>query len=242
MIKPTIKLPLPPAHLLEGYDTVGGNLLGIEFYLKTGKEDFNKMKPCLELLGEHPCVLDMGCCTGRIMRFFADHVVQNKWTVHGADIISEYVDWCNHNLKYFKVYYPRELKLNFYDLIYCQSLFTHLPYPEQGTIPILKGCLRDNGLLFATIQDQVSLDRFKEQPDNLFYNYFQQRTGNIKDLVIKDRMIFDEYLGKDCKLLWNRDYFIELVESLGFKFQLTIERAHRNCQVGLLFRKVKNAN
>ncbi len=225
---------------MEGYnlnlDEVNMDGDGIELYLKSGKSDYEKMAPIFDLLGEKPNILEIGCCTGRIMRHFIERVMHDQWTVHGTDIVKDYIDWCNQNLRHFECFFEHELTNNFYDFIYAQSLFTHIPFPEKHLFPKIYSLLKPGGYAFFTIQDQASIDRHKHNP-GFFHDYFEQKISNFKYLTIKERIILDERSGKDCKVLWNRDYFIKLVGFSRLTFVSAIERAHRNCQVGLLFRK-----
>ncbi len=104
-------------------------------------------------------VLDFGCASGRVLRHFA---FQNETESWGCDINENHVNWCNKYLgKQARVFQNTSLPHlqiddNFFDLVYCLSVFTHIEAFETSWLCELRRVLKPGGIAYITIHDETS--------------------------------------------------------------------------------------
>src|SRR6266851_2869045 len=123
-----IGLPMPPQDLWAGYGTTA------EYFLNSGNVDVDRMKKILDSSGfriqDGNRVLDLGCASGRMMRWFDDFA--DRCEVWGVDISARHVIWCQEHLSppfnFATVTTAPHLPFEdgYFDLIYCGSVFTHI--------------------------------------------------------------------------------------------------------------------
>ena len=99
-------------------------------------------------------VLDFGCGSGRVIRWFGDIV--DRTDLIGVDISSDAIDWCSQNIPFANFHIGPSLPpLNFpeksFDLIYGISVFTHLNQEfESAWIGELGRLICPGGLLLLS--------------------------------------------------------------------------------------------
>jgi SAM-dependent methyltransferase len=151
-------LPVPPPELREGWGTDAS-------YLNTGRRDMETMLTLIEQADE-PLprlrrVLDFGCAAGRMLRFYPRPHDNECW---GVDIKAKHILWCQQHLSppfFFSAtttmpHLPFEDR--YFDLVYCSSVFTHIGDLPDATLLELRRILRPNGLIYATVHDERSVD------------------------------------------------------------------------------------
>jgi SAM-dependent methyltransferase len=110
-------------------------------------------------------VLDFGCGCGRTIRWLLDDGAE----FHGADVDAVAIDWCKKHLvrAHFlantpapPLPYPGE----WFDAVYCLSVFTHLDEPMQDAwLRELSRILKPGGVLLFTIFGSVARKGLDEQ-------------------------------------------------------------------------------
>jgi SAM-dependent methyltransferase len=120
--------PVPPPRLI--YDVI--NVYEIEAFIASGKHTADKIEHALATagrpLGSFTRVLDFGCGCGRVLRHFC-HREHALW--HGSDYNAELIAWCEANLPAARCVTnrlapPLDFAPGSFDLVYANSVFTHL--------------------------------------------------------------------------------------------------------------------
>jgi O-methyltransferase len=146
-------LPVPPAEarfLVSGTDDIGA-------FMDLGRRGFDALAASLKNAGvaieNAGSILDFGCGVGRILRYWVDYP---RNLLFGTDYQSAAIDWCRANLPFASFgINTLEPRLDYadesFDLIYCLSVFTHLPKSihDAWFIEILR-ILKPGGLLYFT--------------------------------------------------------------------------------------------
>jgi len=151
--------PVPPPELREGW--WGAD----EDYLEPGRRDLEKMLRSLETVGASPPafqrVLDFGCAAGRMLRFFPEPERRECW---GVDIKSRHIAWCQEHLSP-PFFFASTTTLphlpfedDYFDLVYCSSVFTHIGDLPDATLLELRRVLRPGGFAYLTIHDEHSIE------------------------------------------------------------------------------------
>jgi SAM-dependent methyltransferase len=107
-------------------------------------------------------VLDFGCGAGRLLRFFPRRTSgQELW---GVDINAEYMTWCQNHLSPPFLFATTTtlphlpFEDNYFDLVYCGSVFTHVTDLADAWFLELRRVLRKGGRLYVTIQDNATME------------------------------------------------------------------------------------
>ncbi len=142
-----------------------------EIFLWTGLHDlvtfldvFSRNGGSLSLEGLS--VLDFGCGCGRMLRYLNDGI--DCWEVYGADINSEFVDWCQTNLPNVNTTLSQASPplSSYHDeqfhLIYSLSLLTHLPEASsEEWLGEFHRMLVPGGMLIVTTSGEIVLEAIK---------------------------------------------------------------------------------
>lgn len=145
---------VPPRELWENYAFTE------EAYLESGQRDVAAVLDAVEpFLAEWPrVVLDFGCASARMLRFFPAEKDSELW---GVDINAEHVSWCQRHL-------PR---LNFattstaphlpfedayFDLVYAASVFTHISDLADAWLLELRRVMRKGAIGYVTVHDTIT--------------------------------------------------------------------------------------
>ncbi len=123
-------------------------------------------------------ILDFGCGCGRVTRF-----LPRGLDVTGLDIDGEAIGWCRQNLSSIAKFDvnnpepPLDDSDETFDLIFCVSVFTHLPLEmERAWLRELKRVLKPGGwLLISTLSDANLAPLGLSLPDDS--GFFYHRSG-----------------------------------------------------------------
>ncbi len=128
-------------------------------FLAIGKICANNIQSLLGTIGKDVYsfnnILDFGCGSGRVIRYFASHPPTCHFT--GTDIDAEMINWAKKNLPIADFdqngpYPPLKYKDGSFDLIYGISVFTHLNEEMQFMwLKELKRVSAKNGVLVLTV-------------------------------------------------------------------------------------------
>ncbi len=231
-------LPVPPPELREGYGKTE------EEYLDSGRKDVEKMLEVLAQAGENSQtlskVLELGCAAARMLRFYPYH--QNKSEIWGVDIMSRNISWCQNNLS------PRiqfatttsaphlPFEDNYFDLVYCGSVFTHISDLADAWFLELRRILRKGGYMYITIHDESSIKILLDEYKDVSYLVPMIQDIDAKTSILsKDYASFSINSDPYSQVFYDAEYLIEKW-SLFAKFVSRTERAY-GYQTALLFRK-----
>jgi ubiquinone/menaquinone biosynthesis C-methylase UbiE len=174
-------LQAPPERLWLGYGPT------IDHYLKSGREDVDRMRSILADSGfafdQGSRVLEFGCAAGRMLRCLND--VADRCEIWGTDISGDHIVWCKENLQppfHFLIttttpHLP--FPDGYFDLIYAGSVFTHIDDLAEAWLFELARILKPGGRLYITICDNNTLRLLKEEKTallrtlNCYRDYFQ---------------------------------------------------------------------
>jgi len=159
-------LPTPPESLI---GRVIGHGATTEDYLRSGLSDAQNIYEMLFDVATDVTrggnLLDFGCGCGRIIRFVAR--LADTWTLFGADVDEEAIEWCQSQLDFASFSRIRpEPPLSFPDehftAIYSFSVFSHLPESlHRRWLEDLRRTLKPGGTLVATVMGRHCFERFK---------------------------------------------------------------------------------
>ena len=181
-------LPVPPVDLREGWGGMPAT------YLNTGRRDMERMLTAIDQAGEPVPdirrVLDFGCATGRLLRFYPQSPDTECW---GVDIKAKSILWCQEHLSPpFRFATTTTLphlpfEDGYFDLVYCASVFTHIADLPDATLLELRRILRPGGLIYATVHDEHSVD--------LLFRNFQERelTRQLRRIDAETGVLRGEY-------------------------------------------------
>jgi ubiquinone/menaquinone biosynthesis C-methylase UbiE len=229
---------VPPPELRLGY----GNTP--EEYLASGRRDVESMLAILAQAGENSetlsRVLELGCATGRMLRFYPHH--QNQSEIWGVDIMSNHISWCQQNLS------PRiqfattttaphlPFEDNYFDLVYCGSVFTHVSDLADAWFLELRRILRKGGYMYITIHDQNSIKVLLEEYQDKSYLVPMIREIDAKTSVLsKNYESFSINSDPYSQVFYDAQYLIDKWSSFA-EFVSKTESAY-GYQTALLFRK-----
>lgn len=163
--------PLPPAELRAGYSPSNDAA-----YLESGRRDVQAIRGLIAARtpGSPPPsrVLDWGCSTGRMIRHW-DDVANTGGEVWGCDICATSVRWASEHLsrrlRFFNSTTRPHLPLEdgCLDLVYGNSVFTHIRELWDAWLLELRRVVRPGGLVHTTILDETSWDSVSRTPANL---------------------------------------------------------------------------
>ena len=129
----------------------------IDSFLDIGSRNASDIERALNSVGAHLTrslnVLDFGCGCGRTLIWFSE----KDSNFHGTDIDYEAVSWCERNLKFAKFRVndplpPIKYEDNYFDVIYCVSVFTHLDLNRREVwLKELERILTCKGILIVSV-------------------------------------------------------------------------------------------
>ena len=111
-------------------------------------------------------VMDFGCSSGRILRHFYHEIRVLHWRLTGVDILARQIEWLRtHFPKEFCVYtgttFPHlPFESNSFDVIYGNSVFTHIKFSWDMWLLELRRVLKPGGMLIQTVHTEHAWDFF----------------------------------------------------------------------------------
>jgi SAM-dependent methyltransferase len=224
---------VPPAELQEGWGPD---------YLGTGQRDVESMLRVLEQAGGPAAslrrVLDFGCSAGRMLRFFPEPEQRECW---GVDIKASHIAWCQENLSPPFLFattttFPHlPFEDDYFDLVYCGSVFTHIGDLPDATFLELRRVLRPGGFAHITICDEHTIEalhaRYAERPFTESLRRLDAETGVLGE----DYAFFSVGVDPWTLVFYDSSYLIEKWSRLMEFRSLTPEAM--TYQTALLFQK-----
>lgn len=208
-------LPVPPRELWEGYGDTEGE------YLDSGRQDLEAMLGVLGAAGANPHslprVLEFGCAAGRMLRYFPERSEGSEtW---GIDIKARHIAWCQAHLSppfrfattTTSPHIPFED--NYFDLIYCASVFTHISDLADAWLLELRRALRPGGLIFITVHDKHSIDllltRYRDRKDYAFLIGMLHRLNESTAVLSQEYLWFAVGTEPSTQVFYDADYLIQ---------------------------------
>lgn len=217
---------------------------GLKDYLETGKRDWTTMMKILGDAGftlqDGMRVLDFGCSTARILRYFKDDAQRVEFW--GVDIHAGDIAWCKTHLSPpFKFATTTTLphlpfEDNRFNFIYAGSLFTHIDDQADSWFLELRRVLAPGGYLYVTVHDNHSIELLstthsshpmaKALAANEQYNAYLKRPFAM--------FTIDRSMGS--QVFYDRDW---LLQELGRAYEVVsvTDEAYAGFQTGILLRK-----
>ncbi len=162
-------ITLPPPYFI--YETFRLNYKNYYFGgLETAKSLIANFKKHISL--EQARILDWGCGPGRTIRHFP--VLLPDSEIFGSDYNSQYIDWCQKELKgvTFKsnmLSPPLKFEDNYFDVIYGISIFTHLSEEKHYEwVREFSRVLKTGGVLYVTTHGSPFRCKLSEADKNTF--------------------------------------------------------------------------
>jgi SAM-dependent methyltransferase len=202
--------PVPPPELREGW--LGSD----EDYLEPGRRDMETMLRRLGDAGASPAqfrrVLDFGCAAGRMLRFFPEPDRRECW---GVDIKARHIAWCQEHLSppflfAMTTTFPHlPFEDDYFDLIYCSSVFTHIGDLPDSTFLELRRVLRPGGYVYVTIHDEHSIESLLQRYPERGLTDMLRRLDAETGVLEQDYAFF--YVGVDpwTLVFYDSHYLIE---------------------------------
>lgn len=155
------EIPVPPARLR--YRVHGS--LDRQSFLTIGQDAARNIRDLLTTverkLSSFQCVLDFGCGSGRVLRHFLNAVTASP-QFFGTDIDPEAIGWCQQNIPGVRwstngYMPPTSFPENTFDLIYANSVFTHIDESFQNAwLGELQRIAQPGAILLLTVHGEYS--------------------------------------------------------------------------------------
>lgn len=236
----TEELPVPPRELSKRWG------LTLESYLRGGQIDADTM---LALLAEVDVpvdsvsrLLDFGCAEGRVLRFLPRRPDSELW---GVDINAERIAWAQQHLplpfRFATTTTAPHLPFedNYFDLVYCISVFTHISDLADAWFLELLRVLRPGGHVYLTIHDEHSVEvLLGSHRENRMHadmvdlvRTFDEKTG----VLSQQWAYFTIFADPAAQVFYNDGYLVEKWSRLAECLSVTPEAT--GYQTALVFRK-----
>jgi SAM-dependent methyltransferase len=235
------RLPVPPMDLWEGYASTE------EEYLEGGRHEMATMVEILSKAGASPQelarVLDFGCAAGRMLRFYPRH--EGTSELWGVDINARHINWCQLNLSPPFLFATTTtaphlpFEDGYFDLIYADSVFTHINDLADTWLLELRRIVRKGGYLYITIHDrrtvEVLLTKYQDHP------HFTELVGLVQSFCERTGVRSQNYAyftilaDPISQVFYNEDYLVRKWSQWAEVLSVTPE-AHYH-QAALLLRK-----
>ena len=177
--------------IMAALHTVNHNILSRTRYqllrqIKSGSEGQDDVAQMLGILNEveqRPValgrVLDLGCASGRMLRFLPREETSEHW---GLDINAAHIEWCQQNLNPPMLFATNTtsphlpFEDNLFDLLYCGSVFTHISELAEAWLLEVRRVLRPGGYAYITIHTRQTIDllRTKYRDNPLFADFLAE--------------------------------------------------------------------
>ncbi|MDX6766034.1 MAG: class I SAM-dependent methyltransferase [Candidatus Methylacidiphilales bacterium] len=214
---------LPPPRLRK---RVHGNadIISFEQVGKIVAFDIATAVPTLGHGGKPQCVLDFGCGCGRVLRQL--HKLTSTHHFYGCDIDPEAIDWCRAHLGHLAqfntnpIHPPLPYEDNFFDTIFCISIFTHLPEEmEHLWLSELRRVTKPGGHVLLTthpkemLESSVSPETYAEFLRTGFFYQAGAGTDGLPDFY-QDSFHTEGYIRDQ----WKEHFTVEAFIRRGINF------------------------
>ena len=177
-------LPIPPNLDREGY-----NLNHHASFFLNGLADYLKVCHIAKKYDvDIQSYFDFGCASGRVLRHFCTQSdVPHVW---GSDINGRHIKWLNDHMppklkaihNHAIPYLP--IAANSIDVISAFSVFTHIDTFETAWMAELHRILRPGGMVFLTVQNNVSWKYVQDSDDDQFMrDHMRKRVPNFEEII-----------------------------------------------------------
>lgn len=222
-------LPVPPQSLWEGWGPTA------EDYLASGSVDVETMLQILSRAGEIAAnfarVLDLGCAAGRMLRFFPSASDNSeRW---GVDIKAKHIAWCQTNLappfRFVTTTTSPHLPFedNYFDLVYCGSVFTHMSELADAWFLEVLRVLRKGGYAYITVHDKHSLElltgKYKNRSDYAALVNAIMRLHEQSDVLNKDFSYFSIHTEPHTQVFYDLQYLLDKWSAFALPVSVTLE-------------------
>lgn len=171
---PQIAGPWPPEHLRVRVH--GGPAL--KGYMRVGKTVAQDLDLAVEAefarLPQNALVLDFGCGPGRVLTWLQS--VHEDWNFVGTDMDIEAIDWATENLSHIASFDCNEIRPPlkyddaYFDLVFCISVFTHLPEDMQTEWLLeLRRVVKSGSVVALSVHGEQLLPQHMRMPERGFY-------------------------------------------------------------------------
>jgi SAM-dependent methyltransferase len=233
-------LPTPPPELWERWGH------SLDSYLSTGRADVESMLAILEAAGApaDPLgpILDFGCAEGRMLRFFPRTDARELW---GVDINAERIAWAQQHLappfRLATITTAPHLPFedNYFELVYCLSVFTHISDLADAWFLELLRVLRPDGHVYLTIHDEhtveLLLGRFREAGTHETMVALVESIEEQTRLSSQDWVYFAINADPGAQVFYNAEYLVGKWSPLAEC--LAVRQEASSYQTALVFRK-----
>lgn len=236
--------PTPPREFWERWGD------SLQRYLSTGRIDVDSMLGTLNSVGVRTeslgRVLDFGCAEGRMLRFFPRTDDSELW---GVDVNAERIAWAQQNLappfRFITTTTAPHLPFedNYFDLVYCLSVFTHISDLADAWFLELLRILRPGGHVYVTLHDEHTVDlllgRYRDQETHTYLvdllQGFDEETGALSEEWIYFAILADPA----AQVFYNSEYLV--AKWARFAEFLAVEPEASEYQTAVVFRKPGSA-
>jgi ubiquinone/menaquinone biosynthesis C-methylase UbiE len=228
-------IPVPPAKLR--YRVHGS--LDTESFLQVGKILAQNIRDLCAIVGRDiysfENVLDFGCGSGRVIRYFQD--APTSCQLYGTDIDSELVSWCEKYLPHIRwstngYQPPLPFADNTFDLIYVISVFTHLDEEcQHAWLRELQRVAKPGATIILTVHGEYLINKLASSYQSRIHSYgFMFVTG------VTGRLKLDK-LPDFYQTAYHTQEYIHREWSVYFDVLRYLERGITNHQDAVLLRK-----
>lgn len=229
--------PVPPKELWQGYGS------SPEEYLESGRDNMATMLEILLKAGESPetltRVLDLGCAAGRMLRFYPRP--GDSAEIWGLDLDAKCIVWCQQHLSPPFMFATTTttphlpFEDNYFDLIFCGSLFTHISDLADIWFMELRRILRKGGYAYITIHDKNTVDLLLTRYTESFLSDKVRQFDEQTSVLSTDYAAFSIQSDPYSQVFYDGDYLIKKWSRLAKIVSVTKEAY--GYQTALLFKK-----
>jgi SAM-dependent methyltransferase len=234
-------VPTPPRELWERWGD------SLERYLSTGRFDVDRMMGILNSVGVRSealnRVLDFGCAEGRMLRFFPRSDESELW---GVDVNAERIAWAQQNLappfRFITTTTAPHLPFedNYFDLVYCLSVFTHISDLADAWFLELLRVVRPGGHVYATVHDEhtveLLLGRYRDDETHAYLIDLLQRFDEETGTLSREWCSFAILADPAAQVFYRSDYLVRKWSE--FAASRAIEPEASEYQTALVFQKL----
>lgn len=217
---------------------------GLDDYLFSGKRDWTNMMKILSdagfALDDGMSVLDFGCSTGRVLRYFKDDAERVEFW--GVDIHTGDIDWCKSHLgTHFKFTTTTTLphlpfEDNSFDLVYAGSLFTHIDDLADSWFLELRRVMKPGGLCYVTVHDNHSIELMETTQKNHPMAKAFAVDEHYPSYVKRPYAMFTIDRSMGSQVFYDLDWLLNDLRNAFEVVSVTLE-AYGGYQTGILLRK-----